>query len=233
MRNKVSKAPEKRKVTICASCFQEVGKGKKHLCFRSKTSTNISQLVNVLPKNQQQQIASKLLTEYTQTDNNSNVALTTLGRPLRLTVNPPPRKEPKFSFENHNQYQMATCSSSNNMELITNFIRTCTGKRSISPNFREKLRSNSKTLEDCYKSTECKFDVSGSDKKQKRTVVYANAERLLEAVIAHRELKGSPKIKVMADGGQGFFKICLSVFPEDSKTNEKVKRPRGQSVQRI
>ena len=46
-------------------------------------------------------------------------------------------------------------------------------------------------------------------------MVWADAEELLEAVLAEREMVGNVTIKVMADGGQGFFKICFSTIPEN------------------
>ena len=43
----------------------------------------------------------------------------------------------------------------------------------------------------------------------------ADAEELLERIIEKRNLNGEICIKVMADGGQGSFKIGLSVFSEN------------------
>ncbi|CAH1106663.1 unnamed protein product [Psylliodes chrysocephalus] len=51
--------------------------------------------------------------------------------------------------------------------------------------------------------------------KEVRPVVFANAEELLEAVIQNRKLEGNFLIKVIADGGQGFFKISLTILPEN------------------
>lgn len=45
--------------------------------------------------------------------------------------------------------------------------------------------------------------------------MWANAEELLETVLEKRNLIGNFIIKVMADGGQGFFKICLTILPEN------------------
>ena len=43
-----------------------------------------------------------------------------------------------------------------------------------------------------------------------RPVVWADAEKLIETVLDKRYFVGDYLVKVMADGGQGFFKICLS-----------------------
>ncbi|CAH0554824.1 unnamed protein product [Brassicogethes aeneus] len=210
----------KKKKCICATCLQEIGKGKKHYCHLSNIAHNVSDLVQAVPKNQKQQIVSKIIHEYVETNNQSSIGLATLGRPSRIAINPPPhaQKEIKFSYEKLSQFQKTTCLSNNKMELVTNFVRTCAGKKSVSSNFREKLREESKTLEPFYKCAELEFDVSDCKEKQKRKVIYADAESILEAVITHRQLIGSPKIKVMADGGQGFFKICLSVFQSEDET---------------
>lgn len=37
----------------------------------------------------------------------------------------------------------------------------------------------------------------------------------METVIQERHIIGNVQIKVMADGGQGFFKMCMTVLPEN------------------
>lgn len=51
--------------------------------------------------------------------------------------------------------------------------------------------------------------------KKGRPVVWTDAEELLEAVLKDRSLFGNYDLKVMAYGGQGFFKICMTVLPEN------------------
>ncbi|CAH0557396.1 unnamed protein product [Brassicogethes aeneus] len=51
--------------------------------------------------------------------------------------------------------------------------------------------------------------------KKIRAVIWADAEELLDSVCEQRKLIGNYEIKIMADGGQGFFKICMTILPEN------------------
>ncbi|CAH0559569.1 unnamed protein product [Brassicogethes aeneus] len=53
--------------------------------------------------------------------------------------------------------------------------------------------------------------------KQKRTVVWADAEELVEMVLNERKLIGNYTVKIMADSGQGSFKISMSIVPENNQ----------------
>jgi hypothetical protein len=59
------------------------------------------------------------------------------------------------------------------------------------------------------------LDVDVGNKNTKRPVIWADAGELLEFVLQQRKETNNVFIKIMADGGQGFFKICMSVFPEN------------------
>ena len=56
---------------------------------------------------------------------------------------------------------------------------------------------------------------SNVKKIEKRPVIWTKAEDILESVIAQREIIGNFFIKIMADGGQGFFKISMTVISEN------------------
>lgn len=79
------------------------------------------------------------------------------------------------------------------------------------------MTEKGKLLENIYKVGKYEFDTT--DKKQgskeKRPVVWADAEEVVEKFLEERNLIGNYTVKVMADGWQGFFKICLSIIPED------------------
>ena len=54
-------------------------------------------------------------------------------------------------------------------------------------------------------------------------MVWANAEKLLERVVSERNIIGQYNVKVMADGGQGFLKICFSVFQNLKDTDNNIR----------
>ncbi|CAH1106006.1 unnamed protein product [Psylliodes chrysocephalus] len=58
-------------------------------------------------------------------------------------------------------------------------------------------------------------DLEKNPVKQKRPVIWGNAEEILDTVISKRNLIGNYLFKIMADGGQGFFKVCMTIIPED------------------
>ena len=71
------------------------------------------------------------------------------------------------------------------------------------------MSEKSKSLDFVYKTKILDFDTEDKRGKEKRPVIYANAEELVEAALDKRNLEGNYVInyviKVMADGGQGFF----------------------------
>ncbi|CAH0555106.1 unnamed protein product [Brassicogethes aeneus] len=53
------------------------------------------------------------------------------------------------------------------------------------------------------------------NEKPNRAVVWADAEELVKAVIKKINHIGKPENKIMADGGQGLYIICLTILPEN------------------
>ena len=101
------------------------------------------------------------------------------------------------------------------MRKLSHFLR-CTAGRSSVPTYYEKhLSEKSKLLFNIYNEKILEFDIENEKKKEKRPVVWADAETLLETVVSKRHIIGNYVVKIMADGGQGFFKICMSVMPEN------------------
>lgn len=71
-------------------------------------------------------------------------------------------------------------------------------------------------LSDLYKYDVRDFDIEGlKNVKQTIPVVYADAEELVSRIIEYRNLIDDYHIKVLADGGQGSFKICISLIPDN------------------
>ena len=64
-----------------------------------------------------------------------------------------------------------------------------------------------------YNLSYYKFE-AGDGKEVTRPVIWANAEELVVSVAEERDIKGPMFVKVMADGGQGFLKICLTILPD-------------------
>lgn len=107
------------------------------------------------------------------------------------------------------------------MRIVENFIRCNAGKNAIPKNYREHAIQKGKILKDIYKIGSHLFDVEGkSEVKKIRPFVYADCEQILEDVVDYRNLIGNYYIKVMADSGQEFFKISMSVFTKNGDEND-------------
>ena len=102
------------------------------------------------------------------------------------------------------------------MKKLTNFIRVNAGKQSIPKFYLKHLSEKRRTLENIYKVSQLDFDIPNKkgNNKSLRYVVYADAEELLDKILEERSENNNVLVKVMADGGQGFLKICFTVIPE-------------------
>lgn len=173
-----------------------------------------------------------------RTHDNSNfqnieLNLATKGAAARVVYNPKQQKEVFFSADSLNNFQRSSGTSLNGMQKLTNFIRTQAGKKSIPVSYREIASQKSKILQDIYKTERFLFDVEGDDKcKCERAVVYADAEALLKAVLELREENNDVDIKIMADGGQGMFKICMSIFPKKC-VEEEIEEPASKRAKYV
>lgn len=121
-----------------------------------------------------------------------------------------------FDEESLDNFKINLGVSGNQMKKIANFVRCGVGRKSIPPHYAKHLSDKSKVLENVYKHGIYNFDCENDSSKQKhpRPVVYADAEEILDAVIENRKLQGNVIVKALADGGQGFFKISLTILPE-------------------
>lgn len=70
-------------------------------------------------------------------------------------------------------------------------------------------------MKDICKNGFSEFDIEGNENKERRPVVLADTEELLEPVIEWRQFVGNYEVKIMADGEKGFFQICMFVRPEN------------------
>lgn len=217
---------ENKSLKICENCFQELHKGKPHSCSRINSinvqveaSKNIVKIFEKLPNKQQLQIAHSVLKRQYETSKSSEnkineINLNTKGNTKKIMFGTCRNRNVAFSHESLDNFKVDTSSSTNHMRKLTNFIQSHTGRNTIPADYRTHASEKSKVLEDLYKIGEFDFDVEKSMLKQKRTVVYADAEELLESIVEKRQVIGHYQVKIMADGGQDFFKICMSILPQ-------------------
>ena len=206
---------------MCMLCLQKIGPGIRHPCVRTKKVQKIQEnnaisLVKRFPEKGQDRVAVALINSKVTSDNrNLELSLSTAGSKTRILLLPTKIEEPFFSAELLDNYQTKTGASQRDMKILTNLIRCGAGKRSIPEYYQEHSSKKGKLLKDFYKTATMEFDVEQSNVKVSRPVIYSHAPDLLEEVIEKRNIIGNYLVKIMADGGQGFFKISMTVFPEN------------------
>ncbi|KAJ8677253.1 hypothetical protein QAD02_013040 [Eretmocerus hayati] len=223
--NKKNSRGRKSILKRCDECHQIVGRGIRHACKAngSNARDNCINLLKNLPKNKEDQVVMNVLKrrlEENSMPENENgnkkycdgvLELSSLDSRSKIAVNPPKRKNVQFAAERLSNFQNNTGVSTIHMGKMVNFLRSHAGRASVPGGTEKELSKYSKRLKDLYQYDILEFD---TDKKGKemRPVVWADAEKLLKAVQEYRDELTDPKIKIMADSGQGFFKISLSIF---------------------
>lgn len=207
--------PETSRMELCKKCFTEIGRGKRHSCSINKASGNIIKtMVDLLPDAQQEQLITTMLHKKSLFKPNTELSLSSKGNKTKVIINPKPQVEKvKFSEESLAAYQSKTGVSSYHMKGLTNYLRSTAGRKSVPSHYKEHINMKKKEFEDIYNHDILDFDIDGG-KMEKRPVVWANTAKLLDEVLDRRDLHDNFQVKVMADGGQGFFKISMSIIPE-------------------
>ena len=225
-----SKHLEKKKrssLTICSTCRQEIGQGINHPnpCTVASASSNISeQIIDTLPEKQQEQVLSKLVLNKAKTlvgnsgrMSNVNMTVATKGRfPSRICLNPTNFKPVSFTTESILDLQMCMGLSNNSAKKLTHWLRVHGGRQILPPYIRTAVSMCGKTLESLYCVEEFEMVVDKYGRKEKRPVFYGNATAVMNAVCDARNITGPCFVKVMADSGQGSFKISVIIKEHDN-----------------
>lgn len=205
-------------IKLCGKCLQEIGKGKQHICNNLKN--NAMKIIGKLSEKTQEQVMSCIMKNKLVADSdvkekleNVDISVSTGGRKKRITINPSVHKEVVFDEESLDNLRVKLGHSGSQMKKVTNYLRCHVGRKCIPVNYFKHMTEVSNSLKNVYKAGSFEFECSA--KKEVRPVVYADAEELLDEVIIKRNLQGNVTVKAMADGGQGFFKISLTILPEN------------------
>lgn len=213
-----------KKLSLCGVCLSKIARGITHTCNPTlQLGKNIDRIIaEKLPQKNQEQIATSIVKRKIDSFSDSGkrlanikVDLGTFGSKTSVVLNPIEKKQVKFSVESLENYQINTGATLNDMKKLNNFLRCTTGKKSVPSNITSHLSKKSKVLEHLYKDGIFEFDVEKVGGKVKRPVIWADAEEILETVLIERQVIGNYFVKVMADSGQGSFKVSMSILPEN------------------
>lgn len=203
----------------CNFCYQKIRRGYDHNCNSKKRKVdNVVEIINELPLEEREKVIGKVLRQTVQSKSSSAGSQLELrnirGPATKVNLNSNTEKI-QIPVEHLDNFQNANNITTNMMRKFDNLIRSHVGRDSIPSHHETHMSEQSNILAEYYKSEEVKFEVDSEGNLEKRTVVYADAEELLLAVAKYRNFGVESLVKVMADGGQKFFKICVSVYPKN------------------
>lgn len=224
----VNKNKDHKNIVLCSNCLQEFGRGKNHRCHdKLLTNSSVSNIIHSLPKNQQEQVISHVIRDLKLADMEDNTSFTLRnerGKPTVLFTKQVTETK-KFTEKDLDNFAVNTNSSVRTMRKLANFIRSTVGRNAVPKGYANHFTQKQRELENVYKSDILLFDTSTSKEKELRPVVWADATELVEAVIDARGIIGYYTAKLMADGGQNFFKLCLTILPDDYFEEENSEDP--------
>lgn len=247
---KIPKAKNKKAefpnvVKKCAKCGQNIGKGIRHSCPPHRrvrahaAGRNLLNDVKKLSEKEQEEILTAILKEKVKkvdkaVASNSGIQLQTRERKRKIFLNRGEEKKDKFSLDLLDNFQVKNDLTIRKMRNLASFIRYSAGRKSIPKNYIQHLSDRSRLLEEIYKIGFSDFEVKkgNTSVRARRPVIYADAEEIVEKILEKRQFVGNYLIKVMADGGQGFFKICFSIIPQTESSNLENEDHEGPSKRR-
>ena len=222
---------EKRiSLTICRICKQETGVGIPHKCTPTKAAINLAKYASDLPEKNRDQVISNLIKEKAgnQSLKDAQLEISTQGAKLSIVVNPESSDpKQKLSHDDMRELQSKLGLSNSRLKDAGHWIRKTFGRKTIQPYFRESTSEALKEFDDLYQEEVLPFHTTTGTETAK-PLIYAEAETLLDFVCNKRNLTGDLIIKLYMDGGQGTFKLCLSIFPK-SQGQEYMSKP-GRST---
>ena len=226
---KTSKA-KRSSLTICSICKQTIGKGITHKCSVASASCNLVSHAETLPEKQQEQVASTIIFKKAEQvtgrighKSDLKINLATKGRKTNIVLNPSAQNNVVFTEESIINLQKYLGESNAGMKKIAHFLRVHAGRKVIPPYIGKTISNAGKSLDEIYHLTSLKLDV-GNGVKEDRPVFYGNATEIVEKVCEIRGISGPCLIKLMADSGQGSFKVSLIILPENYDPDEEHSR---------
>lgn len=211
-------------IKLCGKCLQQIGNGFYHSCETRDYNVrkNVMQVVNKLTDKQKGHVASSVLQALSSKESaKDSIKLSTEGRKKTVYLKESQaNKKMAFTADDLDDFQANTSVSTRHMRKMTSFIRKTAGRKSVPVKYEDHIKERSHLLDTFYEESLLEFEIKDG-KREKRPVVWANASKLLKEVIEKRNLIGSYVVKVMADGGQGFFKVSMSIIPDSISSNNE------------
>ena len=197
----VPEAP--RYFKVCANCFTKIYPGCKHSmedCHSRRSKVyNIQSLLDSPVTTER--VTSRLAVAGTK--------LSTLGPRKKLIPAEPHAKQPQtISTEGIANIQLQMGLSVRRTHQLARGLRKEMDMRKVvEPGLKLTLHERQHQLDKFFEICRLEFQEG-----EEWAVVCNNVEQLIDDILRHRNItRESALIKIGADGGRGFFKICLSV----------------------
>lgn len=144
----------------------------------------------------------------------------TKGTSARICLNPNVFKPAHFSAKSMHDIQMCLGLSNNSVKKLAHWMRVHGGRQILPPYIRSSVSMAGKALKTLYTVESHEMIVDKDGRKENRPVFYGNATAILDKVCEERGIAGPCFIKVLADSGQGSFKVSMIVTKHEIDDND-------------
>lgn len=209
-------------IKVCNCCFTELHPGRKHHCNHTSKFNNLTNIISSTPSFKMSEKIAASVIRKKASSNSATVELASPGggHPLKLTL-PSPKDSSLKQFKHDN---IATIQKELNLSnratlKLGQNMRTSTNKRNIiQPHLKSHLHSLDHRLDDFFEVKEIDFikkDNNTIVHTPRWTVICTDVRGFITSVCEIRRYHTNDNIlvKIGIDGGRGFLKMCLSVFP--------------------
>ncbi|KAJ8688207.1 hypothetical protein QAD02_024002 [Eretmocerus hayati] len=204
----------------CIKCLSSIARGLSHTCNESTRIENLKALLSSTSDKSRQIVVSSelrdLIDQRDKSESSSDISLSTLGRPMRVEINPKPTTEsPELIPAEVMVSLQADYNLSKNVTLgIVSTVRRVTGKRKIiESGVNTKLKDAAHQLDQFFSVLKTTFVKMKNDSRSEEelTVVYCHDIDGLIKYIKEKRDVDNVLLKIGVDGGRGSLKICLSI----------------------
>lgn len=224
---------------LCSSCLSTIQRGKVHVCTKTSRYNNLSQLGG----DSNEQIAASVLKTMASQKRDATVQLSVHGgrHPLIVTVSPDSSQGSRTTLSSTDMMNIQGdlhLSDRDTLKLGVHLRSASTCPRSvITPKLKECLYTSNHRLNTYFVTKQMDFIRTEKNVVVEETprwaVICENVDNFLDYIIQQREYGETEiLIRIGIDGGQGFLKICVSVFALD-RGLAQAQSYKDSSVQRI
>lgn len=198
---------------ICTHCFCQIGRGKPHVCSKTKKFTNLTGLIASQSSDDPEKFcASTIAAKLHSKSGNIDLHKVKSGS-VSISLNSP---QHQLTSETMRDIQRDMNLSGRQTSHLAKTIRQSNRRSSVEPYMREYLRDSDHILDDHFHSIYLDFIDSRNARIQRPVILCKNVQIFIDDVISRRQVVTDHLIKIGIDGGKGFLKINLQIIENDT-----------------